>query len=298
MVATPIQQVERCDVCGFVWDTTDAAELPERLRVAVAQAGKFLSHNGEIARLRTDPEVWSMTEYGCHMRDVLMNLRDRIVLGLVEDNPIPKSMFPTARVDLGLYDTDDPNRLADELRLTADLFSRTIGALTPTQLARPIHYGWPRPETRSLAWVAAQALHEIEHHTSDLAALAAAQSAPSTRVEAERPPTSNLLGSDPSNVGDAAITLSVLLWANDSRAHDLHRYEDAVLELLAEHGARVVVRLRLPGGDGQPDELQVLQFADRSAFDGYLNDSRRTAMLEERDRVVARTDVNEAVPLS
>ncbi len=296
MVVTQIQQVERCEVCGFVWDTTDVAELPKRLMVAVAQAGQFLSRDGEMARLRTDPEVWSMTEYGCHMRDVLINLRDRIVLGLVEDNPIPKSMFPTARVDLGIYDNDDPNRLADELRLTADLFSRTICALTPTQLARPIHYGWPRPETRSLAWVAAQALHEIEHHTSDLAALAEAQSTLSTRAEAERVPAS--LGGDPSNVGDPTLTLSVLLWAKDSCADDLHRYEDAVLELVTEHGARVVVRLRLPQVDGQPDELQVLQFADRSAFDHYLSDPRRTAKHEERDRVVARTEVTEAVPLS
>lgn len=297
-MVTSIQQAEQCDVCGFVWDATDIAQLPERLAAAAGEAGELLSRNRTVAQLRTDPEVWSMAHYGGHMRDVLINLRDRIVLGLVEDNPTPKPMFASARVDLGLYDTDDPITLGAELRVAADLFSRTIRALTPTQFARPIHYGWPRPETRSLAWVAAQALHEIEHHTKDLEALAAAQSEGSNDADADRIPASSPIGGDRSNAGDPTLTLSVRLWAEDSCADDLGRYEDAVLALLAEHAATVVVRLRLPGVDGQPDEMQVLQFAGREALDRYLNDPRRAAMLEERDRVVARTEVTEAVLLS
>ena len=49
----------------------------------------------------------------------------------------------------------------------AELIS-TVAALDAEQLARPIFYGWPRPATRSLLWVAAQALHEAEHHLDDV----------------------------------------------------------------------------------------------------------------------------------
>ena len=47
--------------------------------------------------------------------------------------------------------------------------------LPDEQLARPIFYPWPRPETRNLLWVAAQALHEAEHHLTDVQSLVAAQ---------------------------------------------------------------------------------------------------------------------------
>lgn len=38
----------------------------------------------------------------------------------------------------------------------------------PSHAQRPIFYGWPRPATRTVRWVAAQALHEVEHHLDDI----------------------------------------------------------------------------------------------------------------------------------
>ena len=58
--------------------------------------------------------------------------------------------------------------VADELVIAADLFTRTFVALSPTQLARPIFYGWPREATRTLLWVGAQCVHEAEHHLADV----------------------------------------------------------------------------------------------------------------------------------
>ncbi|MCP3855439.1 MAG: hypothetical protein GY698_12000 [Actinomycetia bacterium] len=40
--------------------------------------------------------------------------------------------------------------------------------MTEADAERPIFYGWPRPATRTLRWVAAQALHEVEHHLGDV----------------------------------------------------------------------------------------------------------------------------------
>jgi hypothetical protein len=98
------------------------------------------------------------------------------------------------------------------------------------------------------------------------------------------------------------VTLCVLLWARAGREADLGRYEDHVLALLADYDGRVVQRAHVEGGDGrgeggqadgdgQPAEVQILQFASDTALAGYMNDPRRTALAGQRDAAIAWTDV-------
>lgn len=164
---------ERCDVCGFEWDAVPAREVPARV-VAAADliASTLREGDPDVLGGRPEPGVWSAVEYGCHVRDVLYNLRDRIVVGLVEDGASPKPMFAAPRVDLGLYADDEPITLATELELAARLFARTVRALSHEQTAHTIVYSWPREAARSLQWVAAQVLHEVEHHAADVARVA------------------------------------------------------------------------------------------------------------------------------
>ena len=89
----------------------------------------------------------------------------------------------------------------------------------------------------------------------------------------------------------AASTLCCLLWAAPGEEDALRRYEDAVLALVPEHGGTVVQRAVGDGSDGQPHEVQLLRFPDPAALDRYVADPRRQAMSDERDRVVARTDL-------
>lgn len=161
---------ERCDVCGFEWDAVPAREVPARV-VAAADLIASILREGDPVLLaaRPDADTWSAVEYGAHVRDVLYNIRDRIVVGLVEDTPTPKAMYGAFRAELGLYAEDEPVTLATELELAARLFARTVRALSPEQLARTLVYGWPREAERPLRWVAAQALHEVEHHATDVA---------------------------------------------------------------------------------------------------------------------------------
>lgn len=161
---------ERCDVCGFEWDGVTARAVPVRAVEAADLAASILREGdpGEL-RLRPEPAVWSAVEYGAHVRDVFYNLRDRIVVGIVEQGASPKPMYGAVRADLGLYAEDDPATLATELELAARLFARTVRALSPEHLARTIVYGWPRDAERTLLWVAAQAVHEAEHHAADIA---------------------------------------------------------------------------------------------------------------------------------
>ena len=61
--------------------------------------------------------------------------------------------------------------LPAEMTVATELLCRTLEALTPEVLARPIFYPYPVPATRTLLWVGAQAVHEMEHHLDDVRTL-------------------------------------------------------------------------------------------------------------------------------
>jgi uncharacterized protein (DUF1330 family) len=94
-----------------------------------------------------------------------------------------------------------------------------------------------------------------------------------------------------------ALTLCVLLWAHDERDDDLVRYEDQVLPLLADHGGRVVQRVRASGRGGEPSEVHILELPDEAALDAYMADPRRVALSEDRDAAIAKTEVIRVTPV-
>ena len=87
------------------------------------------------------------------------------------------------------------------------------------------------------------------------------------------------------------VSLCVLLWARPGLADELSAYEDRVLALMGEHGGHVLNRARTEGAGDEPTEIQFISFASQAGIDTYLGDPRRTQLAEERERVVARTDL-------
>jgi hypothetical protein len=160
-------EIEACEVCGFEWDAIDPLVVPQRVIAATETFADLLRGDSGETVLRPNPDRWSAVEYGCHVRDALTNVRDRMILGLVEDMPVPPMMYGAKRVELGLYAADIPEVLASDLVGAGALFARTLDAVSADALDRTIFYGWPTPGYRTLRWVAAQALHESEHHLSD-----------------------------------------------------------------------------------------------------------------------------------
>jgi hypothetical protein len=88
-----------------------------------------------------------------------------------------------------------------------------------------------------------------------------------------------------------AVTLCVLLWARPAKEFELGLYEDRVLALLPDHGGRVLQRVRPVGGVDEPAEVQLLQFPDEAALDGFMADERRTVLSVDRDDAIVRTEV-------
>jgi len=159
---------ERCENgCAFVWDAIDPEEIGHRIKEGAADIAQLIVV-GSAADVRSLPDVWSPLEYAGHVRDVLLNLRDRLVVGLNEDNPLCKGLFGTPRIELGLYRGDSPDLVAQELQTAASLFARTWERIPEDLRSRTMVYGYPRLADRSLTWVAAQALHEVEHHLEDV----------------------------------------------------------------------------------------------------------------------------------
>ena len=160
------EQVERCEDCGFAWESVPAIEVGDRARHGALRIAELMQMDAVTDR--PEPNRWSALEYAAHVRDVLLNLRDRIVVALVEDDPDFKPLYRDQRVDLGLYAGDTPASVRQDLDTASDLFCRTFAVLSTDQLARPCQYAYPTLTTRSVLWMARQVVHEVEHHLGDI----------------------------------------------------------------------------------------------------------------------------------
>jgi len=89
---------------------------------------------------------------------------------------------------------------------------------------------------------------------------------------------------------DEAFHLCCLLWAFPGQAEAMARYEDRVLALFPDHGIELIERVRGDGIGDNPHEVHLYVVPSQAALDAYLSDPRRTAILEERDRLIARTE--------
>jgi uncharacterized protein (DUF1330 family) len=78
------------------------------------------------------------------------------------------------------------------------------------------------------------------------------------------------------------FTLAFVGYTTAELADGAAGYEDAVLPLLADHGARLIYRGRRSDGlDAElPFEVHLLWFPNRTAYDAYFADPRRLALLE------------------
>ncbi len=137
-----MSDVEACDVCGFQWDAIAPDEVAPRLAAATAAFAALLRGAPALVTRRPEPERWSALEYGAHVRDVLINVRDRIFVGLAEEEPVTKPMYGVIRIPF--YAAETPDGLGPELTMASSVFVRTFAGLTPDQLARTLVYAYPR----------------------------------------------------------------------------------------------------------------------------------------------------------
>lgn len=157
-----------CDVCGFRWADVTVEEIPRRLELAIGSFTEVITSAGLKVARRPSPTRWSILEYGGHMRDVLISIRERIITAAILDAPTGVAMNREERVSLGFYQHDTPADVAGELSTMTNLFVKTITSLSAPALLRHLIYSPASPYEVTILWAAAQAVHEAEHHLEDV----------------------------------------------------------------------------------------------------------------------------------
>ncbi len=163
----PTTENESCPDCGFVWDNVLLVEVPKRLEVGTGSFVALLARDDAIVSVRPSNERWSIAEYAGHVRDVLLTVRERMIAATIVDRPTGLPIFREERVALGYYDLDTAAELASELRVASGLLVKTVRSIPEGLDSRTMNYGFPSPTERPVTWVAAQGVHELEHHLGD-----------------------------------------------------------------------------------------------------------------------------------
>jgi hypothetical protein len=157
----------RCAGCGFEYDALDRSGVADRVRALASAFDRLLDADRTVLRQRAAPDVWSPLEYSCHVRDVLLVMRERVLLSLWAETPSFAPMGRDERVTLDRYSEQHPRDVARQLDDAASMLVFVLDGLDDEQWARTCVYAYPEPATRTVEWVAVHAVHEGEHHLAD-----------------------------------------------------------------------------------------------------------------------------------
>lgn len=155
---------DACPECGFDARTVPAGEVASRVRATVPVWLEALSRDGATVRPR--PDVWSTTEYACHVRDVHRLYTQRLALMLAQDDPHFANWDQDVTAVEERYDLQDPVVVAGELAAASEAMAAAYDAIRDDQ--------WQRTGVRgdgahfTVDSFARYFLHDVEHHLWDV----------------------------------------------------------------------------------------------------------------------------------
>ena len=160
--------MNRCGECGFHYELGAAEAAGAAIVDGVTQFARLVIESNADLRRRPEPRTWSPLEYSCHLRDVLLVQRERVLLARRTDRPSFDSMGRDERVEHDGYADQDPGDVVRQLNDAAAMFVNVLNRLSPQEWDRTVLYNYPELMERSLRWVAVRTLHEVRHHTLDI----------------------------------------------------------------------------------------------------------------------------------
>ena len=164
---------ERCDGCGFGYESVDAGNAAATIRREADRLAEELSAADPDAAIRRRDEGWSALQYGGHVRDVLVAQRERLLSTRLSDGFSIATMGPDERVAWGEYEGLVPEQIGGEVRLTAGWLANSFDLMAADDWSRTLIYNYPEPSARTLRWLAAHTVHELVHHRQDIQQLLA-----------------------------------------------------------------------------------------------------------------------------
>lgn len=155
-----------CPFCGAAPAEVAPEDLPDALR-GEASAWEAVLSGAADDRVRTRPEdgSWTALEYGCHVRDVLAKMTERVARTLVEDEPEFGWWDHDAAAVDEHYNEQDPVAVAGDLAANAEWLAGTLALVQGDE--------WDRSGARgdgarmSVAGIGRFTLHELVHHRGD-----------------------------------------------------------------------------------------------------------------------------------
>jgi hypothetical protein len=153
-----------CPDCDLTSGSVDRADLGRLLRDNAASWSAALAAPRATERPR--PDVWSATEYACHVRDVHSLFAERIALMLGEDDPEFANWDQDVTAVESRYAEQDPAAVSVELVEAAADVAAVYAGVTGDQ--------WQRPGRRSngsvftVETLGRYHLHDVAHHLHDI----------------------------------------------------------------------------------------------------------------------------------
>jgi DinB superfamily len=159
--------MDRCGWCGFEYDLAAARTAARSVLDNSSRLATILTGDADL-RSRRQAGMWSPLEYGCHVRDVLLVQRERVLTARRVELPSFEPMGRDERVDHDGYAEQEPALVARQLGDAALLFANVLARLAATDWDRRVVYNYPQRAERSLRWVAVHTVHEVRHHLLDI----------------------------------------------------------------------------------------------------------------------------------
>lgn len=153
-----------CVECGF--RPVPVADLPDWLVERSSRWREPLTRH-EVAE-RPEPGVWSALEYGRHVQDMLVLLKDRVYAMLAEQTPMLADWDGDAQAVELEYWKADPLKTLVDLQRAAVRAGTLLGSVSGVD--------WERTGLRSdgmsftVAAMSQYIAHEMEHHLHDVGA--------------------------------------------------------------------------------------------------------------------------------
>jgi DinB superfamily len=153
----------------FPWryDDTQWGSASEQIRQACDAAAQLLRTSADVRHHRAAGR-WSSLEYACHVRDVLLVQRERVLKAMRGHGDEPFRMGRDERVHDDGYNEQGPLDVAVHLEQSAILFTGLLDRLTPGDWDLELDYPFPESAMRKLRWVAVHTAHEVIHHLHDM----------------------------------------------------------------------------------------------------------------------------------
>jgi hypothetical protein len=156
---------EPCDECGLDVRRVEPPDVPGLMRRSASVVADVLGQ-GEPARRRPEPAVWSPLEYACHVRDVARRFDARLHLMLRVDEPRFENWDQDAAAVEDHYAGQDPARVAAELTEATERLAASFEAVPPEDLGR---VGYRSDGARfTVDTLGKYVVHEFVHHAHDV----------------------------------------------------------------------------------------------------------------------------------